>query len=161
MAISNEGISQYLCFQLGNELLAIEVGKVREVLEYIKITSVPCAPDYLKGIINVRGSVIPVMNLQCKLGLPESKIDIHSRIIVTEIQVGDEIIVLGMIADSVKEVLDLSNREIEPPPRLGNRFTANITRGVANRDNSFIIIMDLESILLNGNIIKEEQLQQA
>ncbi|MGD9158927.1 MAG: chemotaxis protein CheW [Desulfobacteraceae bacterium] len=146
-----EGVSQYLSFQLGNELFAIEVAHVREVLELIKITSVPGAPEFLKGIINVRGGVVPVMNLHCRLGLFESEKGVNTRIIVTELPLGDENIVLGIIADSVKEVLDLKEEDIEEPPRIGNKFNTNFTKGITNRDDDFIIILDIESIISNDN----------
>ena len=149
------GISQYLSFHLGEELFAIEVSRVREILELIRITSVPGAPEYLKGIINVRGSVVPVINLHCKLGLPESERGIHSRIIVTELPLGDENIVLGIIADSVNEVVDLREEDIDAPPRIGNKYHA-LTKGIAHRDNNFIIILDIENIFSN-NRVKTDQ----
>ncbi len=144
-----EGISQYLSFHLGEELFAIEVSRVREILEFIRITPVPSAPEYLKGIINVRGSVVPVINLHCKLGLPESERGIHSRIIVTELPLGDENIVLGVIADSVNEVVDLREGDIDAPPRIGNKYHA-LTKGIANRENNFIIILDVDNIFSNN-----------
>ena len=144
-----EGISQYLSFHLGEELFAIEVSRVREILEFIRITPVPSAPEYLKGIINVRGSVVPVINLHCKLGLPESERGIHSRIIVTELPLGDENIVLGLIADSVNEVVDLREGDIDTPPRIGNKYHA-LTKGIANRENNFIIILDVDNIFSNN-----------
>ncbi len=152
MNISNiTGMLQYLTFQLGEELFAIEVSRVREILELIKITSVPGAPEYLKGIINVRGSVVPVMNLHFKLGLPESEKGINSRIIVTELPLGDDTIILGIIADSVKEVIDLRDEDIDNPPRIGNKNNA-LTKGIANTEDNFIIILDVESIISNNSI---------
>ena len=145
------GISQYLSFHLGEELFAIEVSHVREILEFVKITAVPGAPEHLKGIINVRGSVVPVINLHCRLRLTESERGINSRIIVTELPMGDESIILGIIADAVKEVIDLREEDIDPPPRIGNRYNT-LTRGIANRENSFIIILDVENIISNSRI---------
>ena len=155
MTTSSEGSSQYLSFKLGNELFAIKVGNVREVLEFIKITSVPGEPDFLKGIINVRGSVIPVMNLHSILEIPESVRDVNSRIIVTEIPLPEETIVLGIIADSVKEVLDIDENEIEDPPKVAKKYDSELTKGIVTRANHFIIILDIESVVSKGNAMTE------
>ena len=150
MELSNiEGITQYLSFQLGDELFALEVSRVREILEFIRITPVPGSPEHLKGIINVRGSVVPVINLHCKLGLSECERGIHSRIIVTELPLGDETVILGIIADAVKEVIDLREEDIDDPPRIGNKYNT-MTKGIANREDNFIIILDVENIISNS-----------
>ena len=155
MTVSNEGISQYLSFKLGSELFAIEVGNVREVLEFIKITSVPGEPDFLKGIINVRGSVVPVMNLHTTLEITESERDVNSRIIVTEIPLAEETIILGIIADSVKEVLDINENEIEDPPRVAKKYNSDLTKGIVTRGEHFIIILDIVSVVSKGNAVNE------
>ena len=155
MDVSNiEGVTQYLSFQLGEELFAIEVSHVREVLEFIKITHVPGAPEHLKGMINVRGSVVPVMDMHCKLGMPPIENSINTRIIVAELPMGDDTVVLGMIADSVKEVLDLREEDIEPPPRIGNKYNI-LTKGIAHSGENFIIILDIENIT-SGNSFKNQ-----
>ncbi len=150
MSVSSDQISQYLSFQLGSELFAIKVGNVREVLEFIKITSVPGEPDFLKGIINVRGSVVPVMNLHIILEIPESEKDVNSRIIVTEIPLAEETIVLGVIADSVREVLDIDENEIEEPPKVAKKYNSDLTKGIVTREEHFIIILDIESVVSKG-----------
>ena len=159
MNISNvAGISQYLSFHLGEELFAIEVSRVREILELIKITSVPGALKYLKGIINVRGSVVPVINLHCKLGMPESERGIHTRIIVTELPMGDENIILGIIADSVNDVVDLREEDIDAPPRIENKYST-LTKGIAKREDNFIIILDVENIISNNRTKTDKGIQ--
>jgi purine-binding chemotaxis protein CheW len=99
----NMGVStEFLSFQLGEELFAIEVSKVREVLEYTTITRVPGSPDYMKGVINVRGSVIPVMDLKKRLNIAESDAGINTRIVIMELILNDEKVVVGYIADAVR-----------------------------------------------------------
>ena len=155
-ATDKEDTSQYLTFQLGSELFAIEVVHVREVLEFIKITSVPGSPEYLKGMINVRGNVIPVMSLHVKIGLEEQAKSVNTRIIVTELLLGDENIVLGIVADAVKEVLDIREKEIEPPPRIGNRYNKGMTKGIVTRKSDFIIILNLEACAISCENLKAD-----
>src|ERR1022692_4657740 len=100
--------NQYITFKLGNELFAINVAQVREVLEVSTITRVPTAPDYMRGVVNVRGKAIPVVDLRVRFGLPIANDSVSTRVIVMELQLDGETTVLGGIADSVHEVIELS-----------------------------------------------------
>src|SRR5579863_8593976 len=108
--------SQYMTFKLGNELFAINVSQVREILEVSQITKVPTAPRYKRGVVNVRGQATPVVDLRLKFALSESPDTVHSRIIVMDLELDGEATVLGGIADSVHEVIELEPGSINPPP---------------------------------------------
>lgn len=137
---------QYLTFELGNEHYAIGVMKVREVLELDEVTRIPKMPAYMRGVINLRGSVVPVLDLRMKFGMSPTEKTIETRIVVLEISVADEEVVLGALADRVNEVIDLTQDQIEAAPRIGTRLKNDVIKGVGKRDNQFIIILDIDRI---------------
>ena len=138
--------SQYMTFKLGNELFAINVAQVREVLEVAQITKVPTAPRYMRGVVNVRGQATPVVDLRLKFGLSESPDTVHSRIIVMELELDGEATVLGGIADSVHEVIELEPGSINPPPRIAMRWRTDFIQGMGKRGDDFIIILDVNAV---------------
>jgi len=138
--------ARYLTFRLGDELFAINVFKAREVLDLSHITRVPTAPGYLRGVVNVRGNAIPVVDLRAKFGLPQAADTLNTRIIVMELQVDGEPIVVGGLADAVHEVLELEPQEINDPPSLGLRWRTDLILGMGRRDDRFTIILDIERV---------------
>jgi len=138
--------AQYLTFRIGDELFALDVLQVREVLDLSTITKVPGTPDFMRGVINVRGSVVPVMDLRCKFGLPETEHTLDTRIVVMELKIEGEVTVLGTLADSVNEVIDLEPGQIEPPPKIGMRWRTEFIRGIGKREDQFIIILDIDRV---------------
>ncbi|HLP09918.1 MAG TPA: chemotaxis protein CheW [Opitutaceae bacterium] len=138
--------ARYLTFRLGDELFAINVFKAREVLDLSHITRVPTAPAYLRGVVNVRGNAIPVVDLRSKFGLPQAADTLHTRIIVMELQVDGEPIVVGGLADAVHEVIELEPHEINDPPALGLRWRTDLILGMGRRDDRFTIILDIERV---------------
>lgn len=145
--------AQYLTFRLGDELFAINVFKTREVLDMSTITKVPQAPDYMLGVVNVRGNAIPVVDLRLKFGLPKAESSINSRIIVIEIEMDDEIVTLGGLADSVHEVIELEPNEIEEPPTIGMRWRAELIMGMGRKDEQFIIILDIDKVFSTDELV--------
>jgi purine-binding chemotaxis protein CheW len=137
---------QYLTFKLGDEVFALNVAQVREVLDLTAITKVPGTPDFMRGVINVRGSVVPVMDLRLKFGLSRTENTLDTRIIVMELTLGGEVVVLGTLADSVNEVIDLESAQIEPPPKIGMRWRTEFIKGIGKRDELFIIILDIDRV---------------
>lgn len=137
---------QYLTFKLGKEVFAIDVFKTREVLELTRITKVPQAPDYMRGVVNVRGNAIPVVDLRLKFGLPVSEDTVNTRIIVIEIDMEGEQVVVGGLADSVHEVIELEPDQIEEAPTLGMRWKASLILGMGKKDDQFIIILDIGKV---------------
>lgn len=138
--------SQYLTFKLDDEVFAIDVSQVREVLDLTPITKVPRSPDFMRGVINVRGSVVPVVDLRLKFGLSQAETTLDTRIVVMEVFLEGEMTVLGAIADSVHEVIELEAEHIEKPPKIGSRWRTEFIRGIGKRDDQFIIILDIDCI---------------
>jgi purine-binding chemotaxis protein CheW len=137
---------QYITFKLGDELFAINVSQVREVLEVTHITRVPTAPDYMRGVVNVRGKAIPVVDLRLRFGLPKAEDTVHSRIVVMELEIDGEAVVLGGIADSVHEVIELEPASINAPPRIAMRWRTEFIQGMGRRGDEFIIILDVNAV---------------
>jgi purine-binding chemotaxis protein CheW len=137
---------QYLSFTLAEELFALDIGTVREVLDFTRVTEVPQTPDFMRGVINLRGSVVPVMDLRRKFGLPTAEQTVNTCIIIVEVALDGEKTVLGALADSVQEVLDLEPGQIEPPPRIGMHLNTNFIKGMGKRDERFIIILDIDRV---------------
>ncbi len=137
---------QYLTFKLGEEVFALEVANAREILEFISITKVPRTPDFMRGVINLRGSVVPVMDMRVKFGMSQTEKTVNTCIIVVEVSVEGERMVLGALVDSVQEVFELEADQIEPPPRLGLRIRTEFIKGMGKRDNQFIMILDIDKV---------------
>jgi len=137
---------QYLTFRLAEEQYGLEVLQVREVLEIPSITRVPRMPEFLKGVINIRGSVLSVIDLRIKLGLPEAERTVHSRVVIVEIDYGDERLPIGILVDSVQEVVNLDLSDISPAPHIGTAVDSSFIDGIAKFDNSFIIIVSINRI---------------
>jgi purine-binding chemotaxis protein CheW len=138
--------NQFLTFTLDNEQYAIGVAKVREVLEHTKITKLPRTAVFMKGIINLRGAGVPVIDLRLKFGLPETPITKDTSIIVMEVESQDGAVVVGALADAVHEVVEIDEKSIEPAPRFGTRLAAEFIKGVGKKDDLFIIILDIDRI---------------
>ena len=136
----------YLTFKLEEEVFALDVSQVREVLDLSPITKVPRAADFMRGVINVRGSVVPVVDLRRKLGIPETKATKDTRIVVMELDLEGETTTLGAMADSVHEVLEIEPAQIEDPPKIGARWRTEFIRGIGKRDDEFIIILDIARV---------------
>jgi len=138
--------AQYLTFTLDSEVFAVNISKVREVLDFTTITKVPRTPEYLCGVINLRGSVVPVVDMRLKFGMPKTEKTVNTSIVILEIALDGEITILGALVDSVKEVLDLEPGQIEPAPRIGTRLNTEFIRGMGKRDSQFIIILDIDKV---------------
>jgi purine-binding chemotaxis protein CheW len=121
---------QYLTFELGQETFALEVSYVREILELTNVTKVPKTPDFMTGVINLRGSVVPVLDLRLKFGMTAVEKTVNTCIVVVEVCVGDEKTIIGALVDSVQEVFELEPNQIEPPPRIGTQLRTDFIRGM-------------------------------
>ena len=138
--------TQYITFRLGSELFAIDVASVREVPDLSQITHVPTAPPFMRGVVNVRGSAIPVVDLRLKFGLPVAADTANTRILVLELKIDGEIAVLGGIADSVHEVIELAPAQIAPPPTIAMRWRSEFIQGMGKRGDEFIILLDIAAV---------------
>ncbi len=138
--------NQYLTFKLDQEIFALSIAKVREVLDFTEITKVPKTPDFMRGVINVRGGVVPVMDLRVKFGMEPTPQTVNTCIIIVEILIEGEKTILGALADQVEEVLDLDPDQIEPAPRVGAGLRTEFIKGMGKREEQFIIILDIDRV---------------
>ncbi|MDX9962547.1 chemotaxis protein CheW [Desulfobacter postgatei] len=138
--------SQYLTFKLDNEIYAMDITTVREVLDITQITKVPQMPDFMCGVINLRGSVVPVVDLRLKFGLEKAASVREACIVIIEIVLDDEETVLGILVDSVQEVISLEPEQIDPPPRIGARLKTQFIKGMGKKDKEFIIILETAKV---------------
>ncbi len=138
--------TQYLTFKLEDEVFALDIAKVREVLEYTTVTKVPRTPDFMCGVINLRGGVVPVVNMRLKFGMPDAEKTVNTCIIIVEVKLDGETTVLGALADSVQEVMDLEPDQIEPAPKIGTRLNTDFIKGMGKHDNKFIMILDIDKV---------------
>jgi len=139
-------ISQYLTFKLDDEVFVLDIGKVREVLDFTSIAKVPQTPDFMLGVINLRGTAAPVVDMRLKFAMTRTETTVNTCIIIVEIEIDGENTVLGALVDSVQEVTDLEPDQIEPPPRIGTRLNTKFIKGMGKRDNQFIIILDIDRV---------------
>lgn len=137
---------QYLTFKLADEVFALDVSQVREVLDLAPIVKVPGTPEFMRGVINVRGSVVPVIDLRMKFGFSRTENSADTRIIVMEILIDGETTVLGTLADSVDEVITLEEGAIEPPPKIGLRWRTELIQGIGKKGDLFILILDINRV---------------
>ena len=138
--------NQYLTFKLEDEVFALDIGKVREVLDFTVVTKVPQSPDFMLGVINLRGTVVPVVDMRLKFKMTRAETTVNTCIIIVEIDIDGETTVLGALVDSVQEVMDLGPDQIEPPPRIGIRLNTKLIKGMGKRDDKFIIILDIDKV---------------
>lgn len=139
-------VTQHLTFMLDEEVFAIDISKVREILEFTKVTKVPQTPDFMCGVINLRGSVVPVIDLRLKFGMTAAEKTVDTCIIIVEVELDGEVTVIGSLADSVQEVFEFDAGQIEPTPRIGTKLNTDFIKGMGKRDNEFIIILDIDKV---------------
>jgi len=145
-AVSAAAHQQFLTFKLGEELFAAEIGKVREILDVTSITKVPNTPGFMLGVINLRGSVVPVVDLRLKLGLSSTAPTVNTCVVVTEIELNREKVTFGILVDSVQEVFELSEAGLEPPPRLGLGLDIGFLKGMAKHGDGFLMVLDVDRL---------------
>ena len=142
---SDESI-QYLTFKLDGEAFATNISKVREVLEYDDITRVPRTQEHMLGVINLRGSVVPVVDLRLRFGLATCKPTVETCIIINEVEIEGGHVVLGVLADSVQEVIDLHDNQMESTPTMGARINTEFIQAMGKLDEGFIIILNMDKV---------------
>ena len=138
---------QYLTFTLDNDQFAFPIARVCEVLNYDTVTRVPCMPEFLCGVINLRGHVVPVIDLRIKLGMEAAKKTVNTCIIIVELDIDGNAMRMGALADSVQAVIDLEQDQIEPSSRLGTRVNTEFILGIGKQNDNFIIILNIDRVL--------------
>nr|WP_279343458.1 chemotaxis protein CheW [Fundidesulfovibrio terrae] len=142
-----------MTFTLGEEVFALDIASVREVLEYTAITKVPRTHESIRGVINLRGRAVPVVDVRLKFGMAETQRTVDTCIIIVEVSLGGEDTVLGALADSVKEVMDIEPGDIEPAPRMGTSIKADFIRGIGKHNDEFIIVLDIDKVFSEEEIV--------
>lgn len=145
-------IRQYLTFKLGDEVFATDVAKVREVLDFTAITKIPKTPDFMSGVINLRGNVVPVVDLRLCFDMSKTVKTVNTCIVVVEMIVDGERTVIGALADSVEEVIDLDPEQIQPPPRIGTHVRTEFIKGMGRRDTQLIMILDIDRVFTGDEL---------
>lgn len=143
---SESKINSYLTFKLGEEEFAAHVGKVLNILEMTKITEVPKSPNYMKGVINLRGSVLPVIDTRIKFGMTPTEYTPNTCIVVMDIEMDGDSIHVGALVDSVQAVLEIDDAQILPPPSIGHKYRSEFIDGVANINETFIMILNMDEV---------------
>ena len=139
--------SQFLTFELAGEEFAVEILRVKEIIEYDHLTRVPGMPVAVRGVINLRGRVVPVSDLALRFGMPASEITRRSCIVMVEVGSDEGPLVVGMITDAVSEVLDVPTDRIQPPPSFGTRVEAPYLQGMAETGRKFVMLLDIDRTL--------------
>ena len=145
--------TQFLTFSLADDIFAIDVIKAKEVLDFSEVTRVPQTPDYMLGVINLRGSVVPVIDMRRKFKMNAADRTRNSCIVVVEVDVDGEAVTVGALADSVREVIDLKPSQIEPAPRIGTRLNTEFIKGMGNLDDRFVIILDIDKVFSIDDLV--------
>ena len=138
---------KYLTFRLGDEDFGLEILKVQEIIGMQEITKIPRTPDFVKGVINLRGKVIPVIDLRLKFGMPEVEVSRKTCIIMVQVQQDDSNVIMGIVVDEVSEVLEIDGSAIEPSPAFGTRVETNFILGMAKTEEAVKILLDLDRVL--------------
>jgi purine-binding chemotaxis protein CheW len=134
---------EYLSFTLGNEHYGVDILKVQEIRGYDSVTRVPDAPDYIKGVINLRGTIVPVIDLRLKLRLDEARYDAFTVMIVLNVE--DRVV--GIVVDSVSDVIPLTSDQIRPTPEFGAAVDTRVISGIGTHDDKMLILLDIETLL--------------
>jgi len=142
-----EQTQQYLTFSLGGEVFAIGILAIKEIIEYSSLTQVPMMPEYLRGVINLRGAVVPVVDLMVRFGKPASQITKRTCIVIVEIQSEGERHDIGVVVDAVDSVLDIPPDQIEPPPDFGAHIPTDFMQGMGKVNGKFVILLNVGHVL--------------
>ena len=152
---------QFLSFILDDELFAVDISKVREVLDFSKVTRVPRTPPAMLGVINLRGSVVPVIDMRQKFGMDKTKKTVNTCIIIMETEMIENKVILGALVDSVQEVFELEAHQIEPAPKIGTWLSTEFIHGMGkHNDEDFTIILDVDKIFSSNEILMASKMTQ-
>src|SRR5512145_1168536 len=145
-------INSYLTFKLGEEIFGANVSKVLNILEMTKITKVPKAPNYMKGVINLRGAVLPLIDTRIKFDMPETEYTANTCILVLDIDMNGESVHVGALVDSVQEVIEINETQIQPPPSIGSKYKSEFIEGMAKINEEFIMLLNMDLIFSSSEL---------
>lgn len=149
---ADDSPQQYLTFSLGGEVFALGILNVKEIIEFGNVTEIPMMPAFIRGVINLRGAVVPVIDLSARFGGKNSTVSRRTCIVIVEIESEDGKQDLGVIVDAVNEVLEIPRAEIEPPPAFGAKIRADFIQGMGKVDGRFVIILNVDRVLSTEEI---------
>ena len=149
--------NSYLTFEISKEQFAVHVDKVLEILEMPEIILVPRSPVYMKGVANLRGHVVPIIDTPIKFGMLETKDTLSTSIVVMEIEINGETIFLGIKVDSVKEVIDIDSEDLDSGPNIGTKYRSDFIENVGKINDQFIMILDIDKIFENDELFFQEE----
>ena len=152
---------QYLTFTLGGEMFAVAILNVKEIIEYGSVTEIPMMPGFIRGVINLRGAVVPVVDLSCRFGGKSSQVARRTCIVILELEQEDQRHDLGIMVDAVSEVLDIARADIEPPPSFGAKIRTDFISGMGKVNGKFVIILDADRVLSVEEIAMLTQISEA
>ncbi|WP_224995841.1 chemotaxis protein CheW [Cesiribacter sp. SM1] len=155
--VAEQTINSFLSFKLDRETFGVNVNKVIEILEVPHITKIPKSPAFMRGVINLRGTVLPVVDARLKFGLKEIADSVNTCIIVFNIQVAKEQVMVGALVDAVQEVFDMDESQLMPPPSIGGKFRTDFIRGMARNEDDFVMMLDVDKIFASEEIINLQQ----
>lgn len=140
-------VGQYLTFQLGGETFAVGILAIKEILEYVPLTQVPLMPDFIRGVMNLRGAVVPVIDLSLRFGRGRSAIGRRTCIVIIEVRFEEHQQYIGVLVDAVHEVLAIAESDIEPPPQFGSKIRADFIAGMAKVEDRFVVLLHVDKVL--------------
>ncbi|MGE4299884.1 MAG: chemotaxis protein CheW [Desulfovibrionaceae bacterium] len=138
--------NQHLTFRLDREVFALNIAVVREVLEMTRITRIPRTPEFMRGVINLRGHAVPVADMRMKCGMQPVAQTVNTCIIITEVDLNGEKTIVGVMVDAVCEVLEMPPESIEPPPRMGTAIRSDYIHGMGRHESDFVMILDIHKV---------------
>ncbi len=140
---------QYLTFVLGGEVFALGILNIKEIIQFGDLTEVPMMPNFIRGVINLRGRVVPVVDLTARFGRGTTSISRRTSIVIIELEQGDQEDAqsIGIVVDAVNEVIDIAGADIEPPPTFGAKIRPDFISGMAKKDDRFVIVLNLDQVL--------------
>jgi len=138
---------QFLAFVLGGENFAMDIRSIKEVIQYGSLTEVPLMPDFIRGVINLRGAVVPVIDLSVRFGRPATEVARRTCVVILEVEQEGDIVELGVIVDHVSEVLEIGASDIEPAPSFGSTLRSDFLAGVGKVGGKFVILLDVNHVL--------------
>jgi purine-binding chemotaxis protein CheW len=147
-------INSYLTFKVGGENFAANVNKVLNILELSPITKVPQAPEFMLGVTNLRGSVLPVIDSRIKFGMPVTEFTKNTFIIVLELLIEGVMVQIGALVDSVNEVLEIDDEDILPPPSVGSKYKTDFINGVINVNDTFVMVLDIDKVFSTEELVE-------
>jgi len=148
MAMAREATSEVLVFVLGREEYGVDILKVQEIRGYEKVTPIPAAPEYLKGVVNLRGIIVPVVDLRVKFGMPDPRYDAFTVVVILRLARR----VIGIVVDGVSDVLALRAQDVKPAPQLGSVVESSFIEGLGTEGDRMVLLLDIEKLLSTGEL---------